>query len=285
MGKTLFISDLDGTLLNQEAKITPDSARIINGLIDEGLIFTYATARSFLTAKQVTGEINFKYPAVCHNGIFIQNTLDGSYINKCVIDKDKAAEIINICEKKNFSRFYPLIYAFIDGRERVSWISGKENIGILWYLKMRKNDNRLRPVSNYREFLEGDIYEINFVSDSLEELENIFAVLNLDSHFAYHIQKDTYADGDGKSMYWFEILQSGAGKDSAARKVKELVGADKIVCFGDNINDISMFNISDEKYAVENAADEVKNIATAIIGSNKNDGVAKWLEKNARDYF
>ncbi len=45
-------------------------------------------------------------------------------------------------------------------------------------------------------------------------------------------------------------------------------------------NDIDMFEMSDERYAVENADDGLKAIATKIIESNNNDGVAKWLKEN-----
>ena len=38
-----------------------------------------------------------------------------------------------------------------------------------------------------------------------------------------------------------------------------------------------MFKISDESYAVSNAVEEIKNLATDIIDSNQEDGVAKWL--------
>lgn len=51
-----------------------------------------------------------------------------------------------------------------------------------------------------------------------------------------------------------------------------------MVSFGDAINDIPMFRISDECYAVKNAVEELKKIATGIIDSNDEDGVAKWLE-------
>ena len=43
-----------------------------------------------------------------------------------------------------------------------------------------------------------------------------------------------------------------------------------------------MFKISDECYAVENAVDELKKIATEVISSNNQDGVAKWLLENVR---
>lgn len=59
--------------------------------------------------------------------------------------------------------------------------------------------------------------------------------------------------------------------------MKEKLGCDRIVCFGDEINDIPMFEIADEKYAVANAAPELKALATAVIGDNDEDAVAKWL--------
>lgn len=42
-----------------------------------------------------------------------------------------------------------------------------------------------------------------------------------------------------------------------------------------------MFNISDVAYAVANAFDEIKQVATGLIESNNDDGVAKWLANNA----
>ena len=73
----------------------------------------------------------------------------------------------------------------------------------------------------------------------------------------------------------------GATKASAVLRLKEYLGCDRVVAFGDAENDISMFEIADECYAVENACDELKAIATGIIPSNEEDGVAKWLLENA----
>ena len=69
-----------------------------------------------------------------------------------------------------------------------------------------------------------------------------------------------------------------ATKANAILILKELLGCDKIVSFGDAINDIPMFQISNECYAVENAVDKLKQMATKVIESNNNDGVAKWLQ-------
>ena len=59
-------------------------------------------------------------------------------------------------------------------------------------------------------------------------------------------------------------------------------GCDKVISFGDAVNDIPMFEISDEAYAVENAVEELKAVADGIIESNENDGVAKWLKEHIK---
>ena len=277
MGKTLFITDLDGTLLNSNAEISTVTADIINKLIDAGVIISYATARSFHTASLVTNNINFKYPAVHHGGVFIQESKSGEYFDKCVFEPAQASRLIAALRK---NKLYPLVYSIIDGRERVSWIGGEETEGIDFYLESRQNDKRLRRVQDYSDFT-GDIYEILFLSNEYDELENIARNLKLESNFAHHIHVDAYKYADGKSKYWLEFMRVDAQKDSGVQKIKKLVGADKIVCFGDNLNDITMFNISDEGYAVANALPEVKKIATGVIGSNDDDGVARWLERNA----
>ena len=72
-----------------------------------------------------------------------------------------------------------------------------------------------------------------------------------------------------------------ATKANGIQTLKELLFCDRIVAFGDGLNDMDMFKIADECYAVSNAVDELKAIATGIIDSNNNDGVAKWLVDNA----
>ena len=51
----------------------------------------------------------------------------------------------------------------------------------------------------------------------------------------------------------------------------------RLVVFGDQVNDIGMFRTADEAYAVAGAAPELAEHATAIIGSNDDDAVARWL--------
>lgn len=92
----------------------------------------------------------------------------------------------------------------------------------------------------------------------------------------YHVvyQKDIYT-----GEQWLEIMPQKASKAQAALQLKQKLECDRLVVFGDGKNDIDMFEIADEAYAVENAVSELKAVATGIIGSNENDGVAKYLQK------
>ena len=77
--------------------------------------------------------------------------------------------------------------------------------------------------------------------------------------------------------YWCELMPREATKANAIIRLKAMLGCDRVVAFGDALNDIPMFQIADECYAVENAVEELKALATGSIASNEQDGVAKWL--------
>ena len=71
-------------------------------------------------------------------------------------------------------------------------------------------------------------------------------------------------------------------KANAIRQLRKLLRCDRLVVLGDVKNDIDMFQLADEAYAVANADDELKQYADAVILPNDEDGVAKWLEANFR---
>ena len=71
-----------------------------------------------------------------------------------------------------------------------------------------------------------------------------------------------------------------ASKANAIKQLQELLECDRVVAFGDGRNDIDMFELADESYAVQNADEQLKRYATSVISSNDEDGVAHWLEDN-----
>ena len=70
-----------------------------------------------------------------------------------------------------------------------------------------------------------------------------------------------------------------ASKANGILQLKETYNFDRVVTFGDAINDVPMFQISDECYAMDTACKELKSIATKVILSNNQDGVALFLQE------
>ena len=55
---TLYATDLDGTLLRADKSISDETAELLNRLADSGVLFTYATARSFSSASPLVGKLH-----------------------------------------------------------------------------------------------------------------------------------------------------------------------------------------------------------------------------------
>ena len=269
--KTLYISDLDGTLLNKEGCISDYTIETINKLIDQGMNFTYATARSLISATPITKNLNLNLPLIIYNGTFIIDGKSGKFIHKNIFN-DLQVEFVKNIMKKN--KINPMVYALVDGKERVTIINEKLNDGMKEYLTKRKDDPRINLTNDLHSLYQGEVYYFTVIG-SYQELNSVYDMLKDNVNYNVTFQQEIYRD-----EYWLEIMPKIASKANAILKLKEILKCDEIVCFGDAINDLEMFKVSNQSYAMENAVDQLKKHATAIIDSNENDGVANWLIKN-----
>lgn len=268
--KTLYVSDLDGTLLHPNEKISAFSCETINRLAEEGMLFSYATARSYHTAKKCTAGLTAKIPLIVYNGAFILNNATGKILIKNTFSKDDARGIYALLRRYGVS---PIVYALIDGKEKFSYDEPHIPVCTWDFILTRKGDDRDRPLTGELEILDGEVYYFTCI-DSPDILSPAYEAVQREFSGRCHpfYQKDIYS-GD----QWLEIMPAAATKAAAVRQLKQLTGAEKVVAFGDGKNDIPMFLEADQGYAVANADPELKKIATAVIGANTEDAVAKWL--------
>ena len=268
MNKILFVTDLDGTLLNRQDRISPFSIRVINELVRKGMLFTYATARSLVSASKVTEGLSTQIPVIAYNGVFIFQPATGEILSREGFTDEERSRVK---EKLEENRISPLVYSFVKGIEKVSWIPEHENEGIRRYLSMRPGDRRFRSVASDESLYEGDVFYYTCIGEK-DELQPVYDCFSKDSRYRCTLQQELY-----RPEYWCEIMPGRASKANAISRLKDMWGCTYVISFGDAVNDIPMFEISDECYAVANAADELKAAATGIIESNEEDGVAKWL--------
>lgn len=265
--KTLYVSDLDGTLLRSNETTSEYTNEKLNHLTEKGMLFSYATARSYHTARKVTKGLEAKIPLIIYNGAFIIDNVTGEILLSNYFDKD-VTDILDELIKNNI---YPIVYAYIDGVEKFSFIPDKCSQAQLDFLETRKGDIRTNIITNVQQLYEGDIFYITCI-DEKEKLKPLYERFKCSYHCVY--QQDIYS-----GEQWLEIMPLAASKANASKQLKEYLGCDKLVVFGDGMNDTDMFEIADECYAVENAVEELKQLATQVIGRNNEDAVVKWLEE------
>ncbi len=268
MEKTLYVTDLDGTLLNRQDRVSPFSISVINSLVENGMLFTYATARSLVSASKVTEGLSARIPVIAYNGAFILQPSTGEILAREGFTEKERQHVREVLDRYGIS---PLVYSFVDGAEKVSWIPEHENEGIRRYLSLRQGDRRLWAVSGPEALYAGEMFYFTCIGEK-EELQPVYEFFVHDSRYRCTMQQELY-----RPEYWCEIMPALASKANAVRKLKEMWGCTRVISFGDAVNDLPMFEISDECYAVANAVDELKAAATGMIESNEEDGVARWL--------
>lgn len=267
---SLYVSDLDGTLLRSDETLSKFTVDTINELTSNGMLFSYATARSLVTAKKVTKGLNTHFPLIVYNGAFIMDNVTEEILLANYFGND----IAEVFEKLFDNEIYPIVYAYIDGVEKFSFIQSKCTIGMQKFIQSRNGDKRINIVNQPVELTKGDIFYITCI-DTPEKLESFYIKYRDQYHAIY--QRDIYS-----GEQWLEIMPKAASKSNAIKELKKILKYEKLITFGDGKNDIDMFEMSDESYAVENADEELKAIATGIIESNNNDGVARWLRENVK---
>lgn len=268
----LFVTDLDGTLINNKRQVPEQSIEILNKLIEEGMNFTVATARTPATAVEILEKLNLKLPVALMNGVLIYDTKELKYIDIKEINKEAVHKVLDIFNEHNKK---PLVYGI---KNNHLWVYHKdfENAYEYNFYKERV-DKELKTfvkVEDYKESIsESNI--INFVAfDNYENIKSIAEKIECIEGITVNYYEDVYED-----CYFLEAYSSEASKANGIKYLSKYIEYSKVICFGDNLNDIPMFELANEAYATANAVDAIKKISTEVIGSCEEDGVAKFLEK------
>jgi Cof subfamily protein (haloacid dehalogenase superfamily) len=273
--KTLYISDLDGTLLNNHAEISEYTENTLNRLIQKGLLFSVATARTAASTVKILSDIHLNNPVILMNGVIIYDISENKYIKIEPLPNDIISTVIGI-----FRAFH--ITGFMYSIENDKLTTYYENLGTISNREFHdvRVDRYRKSFTKIASFYDVKEYNIIYfvLIDTKDILQPVYDSLKNFSNIDVIMYRDTYSE-----VFWYlEIYSVKASKYNALLFLRKHYGYDNIIGFGDNLNDLPLFKACDERYAVENATIQVKSAATAVIGSNENDAVAKWIENNYR---
>lgn len=271
--KTLYISDMDGTLLQNDGRMSDYTKERLNEFYKKGIPFSVATARSMVSAMPLLDGVHFAAPIVLMNGVFVYDTETGKAVKYHEIEHSALQKILDCFYEKNL---HPFMFLYGDDYKLSIKYTEFDNEGMKEFYDMRVDmlEGRFTQTHDLTDIEKGQhpVY-VNYYAlpQYLDEVvEKLKSIPEID--FAYY--KDSYSDD-----WLVEIYSNTASKANGAKEVAEIVGAESITAFGDNLNDLVMLGGADTAIAVENAVPQVKEIANIIIGTNTDDSVVKYIEE------
>ncbi|MEL6131907.1 MAG: HAD hydrolase family protein [Bacteroidota bacterium] len=274
MKRNLYVTDLDGTLLRENAILSSFAADQLNALIDQGVSFTVATARSITSVREVLKGLEVKLPIVCSNGAYISDMRTGEHRHVNGLAKPLDQQLLELVLNKGFIPFM----GTYDGRQDHLYLGEIANEGMEWYLRDRQeaNDRRVKVNANLEDALGEQILSMNIIEQK-EPLAELAAAIK--AAFGDQFQMYLYENWYSGQWYWLSIYDISATKGHALKILAQELnfGIEELTIFGDNLNDVSMFKLDAYKVAVSNARAEILALSDKIIDTHHTDSVVKYI--------
>lgn len=265
--KQLFITDMDGTLLNAQSKVSTRTANIISDLSHLGALITVATARTPATAEPLLKDTYTTLPAIVMTGAAMWDRQTRSYVNTHPFESGTDRDILEILRHEGIE---PFVYRFYDGDPLLHvYRSTPLSDADIKFMDERR-ESGLKEFHIDTPIPHGGHTMLFFAMGPREKVFSAAARIRQLGICSVSAFTDIFGEDTGI----LELFAPGVSKASAVKALKQQTGADHLIVYGDNLNDLPMMAAADESVAMANALPEVKEAATRIIGSNTDDAVA-----------
>ena len=259
-----IVTDMDGTLLTSDKKISQKNKEAIEFFRQNGGTFTVASGRIYPKVLMYAEELKLNTPFISHNGCVIYDYSNDNVVYKRVFDK-KVIDILN--KMMNDFPDYGFeaaalddVYFLRDGEFVQKHIFDEEFTNLKWINPDEINFEVTKIL-------------IAHSPEKISELEKIVPPV----YYNYSAFRS--------DLYYFELAPLGVSKGSALPELKKILGekAKKIYTIGDNINDLEMIKEADVGVAVKNALPGLKENADFILPYTNNEnaiaGLIELIEK------
>ena len=272
MTDTLFVTDLDGTLLQPDVTVSDRSFRILSELLRQGLPLTVATARTSFSVLPILRGLPFRLPLILQNGSVLHDPVTNRIVHAAVIPQDAFRKVLLLFTEYGFNGF---VFCVPEDQLECCYTElTTEHMKRYYAERKLKYEKPFRQVAALSE-----LCDMNPVFMSLnappERLDPLYRDLKQLSGISVAYYRDVYEP----DIWYLEVSAPDASKYHGICRLREMTGAKTVTGFGDNHNDIPLFRACDTKIAVGNAADELKALADTVIGRNTEDAVAEYLRK------
>ncbi len=255
-----IVTDLDDTLLNEHAKLSPFTLEVFARAKRQGVRLIPASGRAARSMLQYTQLLDTSLPYIACNGSQLVNA-DHTVMDSIDLPAELARDILRYLKPYGFYAqsyrgddfYYDLECASSVNYQRSSHMNGI-------------------AVGDLEAFTTFPVPKLLFVHDPTE-VERIYPqIQQAFPNVVFTISKP----------YFLEAQPEGVSKGSALVRLSAMleIAPERTMVFGDSLNDLSMLAFTPNSVAMGNARDDVKAAARYVCQTNAEDGVARFVSEH-----
>lgn len=271
--------DLDGTLLDDDKKISDRSFLLLDNLIENGIEVIIATGRHFYMVSDFLKPLKRDIMVCANNGAMSRFKESNKLVNVEYVSNCKFLEIYNRALECGMN---PYIYvdSFVDGYH----LAIKDGQPKKSHFEENIVDKKI-AVDSVRYFSQIDVKSLETVLciaflDQKERIDEFF------EHFKDEedLVKNMYFVPNGKKVLEFQSKKADKWIAITNYLKSKNISLSEVVSFGDEFNDKSMVKNSGMGFAMKNGIEELKSLTKNITEfTNNEDGVYFELKKIFKD--
>ena len=267
----LIVFDLDGTLLNRQSTISNYTSETLKLLSKREIAYTVATGRTLHGARAILEDHHFPLPQAYKNGVLIWHPEQQRFSSSTTLTAAELENVVQACLQQGVT---PFVFTLDDDNKNTVYHPALQSDADLELVRVLDIDGhvRMRALDELPD--DAVVTHIN----SIGVPDSIGKVVHCVQDEAHLVAYSGLAR-EGAEWHWLDVHHSNASKGSAIKTLKSLLGLERVICFGDSDNDLSMFAAADEAYAPANANAAIKVAATSVIGHHDEEGIARFLRE------
>lgn len=258
----LIVADMDGTLLNDEKHLDSGIKDVIEELNARDIQFTLASGRNIHIMKSYMKELNLNLPCITNNGANIfQNDI-------CMYEQNmmltELAYAFTILQKQDI----PFI-AYSNEAVYTNEVASETEK----FLHRLRGKTKIIVEHNHDSILRNSIFKVVFINDDVDTMLDLMNDINSHCENLHCVRSENEI---------YTITHIDATKGKTLKKVLTMLclQPEQVLVFGDNFNDISMFEVAGISVAMKNSQEEVKQKADFIALSNNENGVSEFIKEH-----
>jgi Cof subfamily protein (haloacid dehalogenase superfamily) len=256
----LVVSDVDGTLLTKDKRLTDANRAAVQRLHAAGIGFTITSSRPAIGMGFLVEPLQITLPVGPFNGSSLVGA-DMKPIEQHLIPASATKRSLDL-----LSQYDVDIWLFTNEQ----WLTRHPDGP---YVPNEKRAIRADPtiIDDFTPYVSrackvvGSSHDFALLARCEAEMRNLLGA---------------EATAVRSQDYYLDITPPGRNKGTFVQAMARRLGisTDAIATIGDMHNDVAMFEVSGLSFAMGNASDEVKRYAKRVTASNEEDGFAKAID-------